>query len=33
MTELKYNLDISPESTWLTVSPSPAAKESRFYVE
>ncbi len=33
MTELKYNLDISPESTWLTVSPSPAARESLLYVQ
>lgn len=33
MTELKYNLDIQPESTWLTVSPSAAAKESLLYVQ
>ncbi len=33
MAELKYNLDIRPESIWLTVSPGAAAKESLLYVQ
>ncbi len=33
MAELKYNLDIKPESIWLTVSPSAVAKDSLFYVQ
>lgn len=33
MTELKYNLDIQPESIWLTASPSAAAKDSLLYVQ
>jgi len=33
MIELKYNLDLQPESTWLTVSPGTAAKESLLYVQ
>ncbi len=33
MIELKYNLDLQPESTWLTVSPGAAAKGSLLYVQ
>lgn len=33
MTELKYNLDLKPESIWLTVSPNAAAKDSLLYVQ
>ncbi len=33
MTELKYNLDIRPESIWLTVSPGAAAKGALLYVQ